>query len=74
MMASQKQTQMKINSKKGIAAKIFVAIAILGGLSSCKGRTMENMEPTGDTVEVEIAIPGQEPADTAMTVGEPSAI
>lgn len=27
----------------------------MGSLSSCKGRTAENMEPTADTVEVEIS-------------------
>lgn len=30
-----------------------VAVSLLFG--ACKGRTMQNMEPTGDTVEVEIA-------------------
>ena len=33
----------------------IIAVALLSiALSSCKGRTMENMEPTGDTVEVVI--------------------
>lgn len=31
-----------------------VAAILMLGLASCKGRTMENMEPTGDTVEVSI--------------------
>lgn len=32
-----------------------VALLTLGMFASCKGRTMSNMEPTGDTVEVQIA-------------------
>lgn len=34
------------------AVAVVTALAICFGTSSCKGRTMENMEPTGDTVEV----------------------
>lgn len=30
---------------------------LISCLVSCKGRTMENMEPTGDTVEVVIEQP-----------------
>ena len=33
-------------------ASIFCLIFLLASLSGCKGRTAENMEPTGDTVEV----------------------
>ena len=33
---------------------LLIAMVAIGSLSSCKGRTMKNMEPTGDTVEVEI--------------------
>ena len=33
---------------------LLIAIVAIGSLCSCKGRTMKNMEPTGDTVEVEI--------------------
>ena len=40
------------------AASGFVAAILL--LASCKGRTAENMEPTGDTVEVVII----QPSDT----------
>ncbi len=41
--------------KKAIAATMFAAIAlILTILTSCEGRKMSNMTPTGDTVEVEI--------------------
>lgn len=36
------------------AALLFAMVAI-GSLCSCKGRTMKNMEPTGDTVEVNIS-------------------
>lgn len=44
------------NVSKRVAATgtgVVAAILMLG-LASCKGRTMENMEPTGDTVEVSI--------------------
>lgn len=34
------------------AASITIVAALL--LTACKGRTMENMEPTGDTIEVTI--------------------
>ena len=35
------------------AASISIVAALLL-FSACKGRTMENMEPTGDTIEVTI--------------------
>lgn len=35
------------------AAVLLLALAF--SLQACKGRTAENMEPTGDTVEVVIA-------------------
>lgn len=44
-------------------------VAIVASLCGCKGRTMENMEPTGDTVEV--IINGPEAADTAAEAAEP---
>ncbi|MCM1369234.1 MAG: hypothetical protein NC204_02560 [Candidatus Amulumruptor caecigallinarius] len=46
------------NHHKAIAAASVATIALLSmPLASCKGRTMENMEPTGDTVEVVIEKP-----------------
>ncbi|MDE6537219.1 MAG: hypothetical protein K2M13_04190 [Muribaculaceae bacterium] len=45
---------MKITTIKAVAATFVAATAVLSGLTSCKGRTMDNMEPTGDTVEVVI--------------------
>ena len=33
---------------------LLIAMVAIGSLCSCKGRTMKNMEPTGDTVEVQI--------------------
>ena len=42
------------NAKKSVAATGVVAALLMIGFSGCKGRTMENMEPTGDTVEVSI--------------------
>ncbi len=35
-----------------IAVAVAATIVVFSGLVSCKGRTMKNMEPTGDTVEV----------------------
>lgn len=35
-------------------ATFFCMSLLLLGASSCKGRTINNMEPTGDTVEVVI--------------------
>lgn len=36
-------------------ASVACALLILAcSLSGCKGRTAENMEPTGDTVEVKV--------------------
>lgn len=47
----------------------FALIFAVTALCGCKGRTMENMEPIGDTVEVEVEIPAvdttQMPADPA---------
>ncbi|MDD6228377.1 MAG: hypothetical protein PUA94_05035 [Bacteroidales bacterium] len=43
---------------KGTAALAAVLVCVL--LTSCKGRTMENMTPAGDTVEV---VPDTMPAD-----------
>lgn len=38
-----------------MAASAFAAVILLSaGAVSCKGRTMQNMEPTGDTVEVDL--------------------
>ncbi|MDE7438166.1 MAG: hypothetical protein K2M93_06735 [Muribaculaceae bacterium] len=42
---------MKTKKISIIVAALFVTAT---SLCSCKGRTMKNMEPTGDTVEVEI--------------------
>ena len=42
-------------------AAVLTAALTLLALPSCKGRTMENMTPTGDTVEV---VPDAIPADS----------
>lgn len=42
-----------------VAVVAFFALAA----TACKGRTMENMEPTGDTVEVVIDTPTDSPAE-----------
>ena len=44
----------RIYDIKAIAATSVAAIAFSFILASCQGRTMNNMEPTGDTVEVNI--------------------
>lgn len=38
---------------------LAAALAVVS-MASCKGRTVENMEPTGDTVEVTGLIPERE--------------
>ena len=45
-----------MNNKRILIAgsALLIAVIAAGSLCSCKGRTMKNMEPTGDTVEVEI--------------------
>lgn len=41
------------NKKTGIATILFATVLLSAiGMSSCEGRKMSNMEPTGDTVEV----------------------
>ena len=57
---------------KATATASVVAVAMLLSLGSCKGRTMDNMEPTGETIEVVI---GQEDSDetAADSVGEANA-
>lgn len=54
-----------------VAGAKAAVIAILALLPACKGRTMENMEPTGDTVEVNIDRP--EETAPATTVAAPEA-
>jgi len=50
-----------------IAGSLLAAVLFLLIFSSCKGRTMENMEPAGDTVEVNIdTVHHQTVVDTAM--------
>lgn len=43
--------------RKSIVLMAVAAPVLISCLTSCKGRTMENMEPTGDTVEVVIEQP-----------------
>lgn len=38
---------------KATAATLCATVALALFLGGCKGRTMENMEPTGDTVEID---------------------
>ncbi|MDE5869209.1 MAG: hypothetical protein K2H18_03165 [Muribaculaceae bacterium] len=60
---------MKRNNRKVTAATVVAAVAVLICLGSCKGRTTENVEPTGDTVEVVIDRPHSAEA-IADTTGE----
>lgn len=46
---------MKLQSNKATAATIVTAAAACLFMSSCEGRKMSNMTPTGDTVEVTIS-------------------
>lgn len=57
-------------STKSIAAATLtlVAAVMLLVTSGCKGRTRESMEPTGDTVRVEIATPGSPTSDNDSTL------
>lgn len=60
----------RIYDIKAIAATSVAAIAFSFILASCQGRTMNNMEPTGDTVEVNITSAEAVdtlPADTVPT-------
>lgn len=47
--------------KTRIAAAFAATVLLSSGLAGCKGRTMENMEPLGETVEVDVPVPS---ADT----------
>ena len=42
--------------KTRIAAAFAATILLSSGLAGCKGRTMENMEPLGETVEVDVPV------------------
>lgn len=59
-----KTTNMK---KMAVVGAEALAIAILALLPACKGRTMENMEPTGDTVEVNIDRPEETAPVTTLS-------
>ena len=45
---------MRINRRFINFALISTFIVFLGSLIGCKGRTIDNVEPTGDTIEVVI--------------------
>ena len=50
-------------------ATIVAFLALVAALASCKGRKMDNMEPSGDTVEVVIVTPDDaEPAAPADSI------
>ena len=50
--------------KKIILSGCFATVLFF--MFSCKGRTMENMEPTGDTVEVNITKKTKPPVDLVL--------
>lgn len=56
-MISDKQLLRLMNNKKilNAGAVLLIVMVAIGSLCSCKGRTMNNMEPTGETVEVQIS-------------------
>lgn len=51
--------------KPGVMAAAMTLVLL--SLTGCKGRTMENMTPTGDTVEV---VPDTIAADDGVTVAD----
>ncbi|MCH5231226.1 MAG: hypothetical protein J1F43_05460 [Muribaculaceae bacterium] len=53
------------NSRRFINFALFSVLTSFAGLFwSCKGRTAENMEPTGDTIEVVFNAPAVELPDS----------
>lgn len=70
---------MKKYHDKATATAFAVAVAMLVSMGSCKGRTMDNMEPTGETIEVVIGqedsveTPADSNAETVAPAGEPAA-
>ncbi|MDE7412565.1 MAG: hypothetical protein K2N05_02070 [Muribaculaceae bacterium] len=56
---------------KATAATFVAAVAVVLGMVSCKGRTMRDVEPTGETIEVvvgeESIAPGVIETDTIGT-------
>lgn len=46
---------MKLSRRFINFASYILSTLLLLAMASCKGRTLENVEPTGDTVEVVIA-------------------
>lgn len=54
---------MKKYSFKAIAAALVATIVVSISLTSCEGRKMSNMQPTGETVEVIIERPEAEPQE-----------
>lgn len=53
------------NLNPGVMAAAMTLVLI--SLTGCKGRTMENMTPTGDTVEI---VPDTIAADDGVTVAD----
>lgn len=56
---------MKLNTQGAVRAGLFVLV--LAALCSCKGRTAENMVPSGDTVEVVISSPDSTVSEVAIS-------
>lgn len=48
---------------------VSIALILLIGFASCKGRTLKDVEPTGDTVEVVINTPDTV-SDTSSVIAE----
>lgn len=47
---------MKKMNIKAIAAAFVATVALSCIMTSCEGRKMSNMEPTGETVEVDVDV------------------
>lgn len=58
-----------------VAASVVATTVVLLTAGGCKGRTMENMEPTGDTVELIVNTPDstvEMPAEVTMQIEKDS--
>lgn len=55
----------RILTHSAIMAAVMITAAII---TSCSGRTMNNMEPSGDTVEVDVVL-NQQP-DTELNISD----
>lgn len=60
-----------LNIKTVVTASVVATVVCI--LASCKGRTMDNMEPTGETVDVVIETPADTVVSEVETIAVPAA-